>query len=79
MQETTTIYDAEDATEEVITLATSIADGWYPEGPIDWEDVWDRLDGASLDDGTRLDLGENLLSPALKKIKREILKARKDG
>lgn len=71
-------HESEDVTEEMVKLALDIVDGWYQEGPIDWEDVWDRLDGAELADGTRLELGVELLSPALKKIKREVLKARKE-
>jgi len=74
----TTLHEAEDVTEEIVKLALDIVDGWYQEGPIDWEDVWDRLDGAELADGTRLELGIELLSRGLKKIRREVLKARKE-
>lgn len=72
-----TVRRVDQVTDEIVQAAQEIVDGWYPKGRIDWEDVWDRLDGASLEDGTVLDLGDNLLSPALVYIKKEIQHARK--
>lgn len=63
-------------TDEVVRLAVDIVDGWYQEGRIDWEDVWDRLDGSELSDGTKLDLGNDLDSSELKELKRKVRKIR---
>lgn len=65
-------------TDEVLSLTESITDGWYRDGPIDWQDVWDRLDGTWLNDGTCLDIPE-LDSPAQRKIRKHISSARKQG
>lgn len=70
--------EASDVTDEMVTMALDIVEGWYDEGRIDWEDVWDRMERYPLNDGTELDLGEDFSSAALKKIKREVLKARKE-
>jgi hypothetical protein len=64
---------AEDVTEEMVERARGILEGWYSEGRTDWSDVWDRMERQGpLEDGTFLDLGEDLASPALKRIKREV-------
>ena len=73
----TSIHAVEDVTDEIIELVNGVVEGWYSEGRIDWSDVWDRVEGAELEDGTELDLGTDLGSPALNKLKREILKLRK--
>jgi hypothetical protein len=72
----TELQSADAVTEEIISLAYDIVDGWYQEGPVDWEDVLDRLDGATLADGSLLDLGSSLTSPAIRKIKKAVIKAR---
>lgn len=64
-------------TREVVQVACEIVDGWYPSqghSPqrIDWMDVWDRLDGTELADGSVLDLGDNLLDPSLQELKRAV-------
>ena len=63
---------AEDVTEEMVDLVRNILDGWYQDTRINWGDVWDRAEGTELADGTRLDMGTDLMSPALKEIKRQI-------
>lgn len=40
-----------------------VHDGWYPKGRVDWEDFLDRLERRGYD------LGESMLSPAIKRIK----------
>ncbi len=59
-----------DVTDEMVTAVRNVLDGWYPSGRVDWPDVWDRVDGTELDDGTRLDLGDSLTTPALRELKR---------
>lgn len=79
MTDYTSPVSAEDVTEEILDLAREATDaGWFPDGKIEWETVWDRMDGATLRDGTRLDLGGDLSSPALRKIQRVIRKEARD-
>lgn len=72
----TSPVEAEDVTDEMIGLVRDVVDGWYQDSPIDWEDVWDRVDGAELADGTRLDLGSDMLTPALRRLRREARRPR---
>lgn len=60
------IIEASDVDDALIEDALDIADGWYSEGPIDWEDLIDRLEG------TTLDFGVNMDSQAIRKIQREV-------
>lgn len=66
------VRTAEDVTPEIIELVRGIVEGWYNEGRIDWEDVWDRMDKSFLGDGRGIDMGDDLASPALRKIQKEI-------
>lgn len=72
------LIEEADATDEVITIVMSIVDGWYSETAIDWDDVWDRADGTELPSGEVLDI-ENLASPAIRRIKQEVRRIRRDG
>lgn len=72
MNKYTSPVTAEDVTEEMVQAAVDIVDGWYQGSRIDWGDVLDRLDGTLLDDGTRLDLGNDLTTPAIAKIKKDV-------
>lgn len=61
-----TAYDTipselKDATLEIVR-------GWYPNGRIDWEDVWDRLDGTELEDGRKVDI-QTLVGPTIDGLK----------
>ena len=62
----------QDVTEEMVTMAEEIVSGWYDEGRIDWEDVWDRMEKYPLEDGSRLDMGTDLGSPALRYIQSQV-------
>jgi hypothetical protein len=73
------VRTAEDVTDEALEMVQGIVEGWYNEGRIDWEDVWDRMDKKVLDDGRGIDMGSDLGSPAIRKIKREIRKWRALG
>ena len=61
---------ADDVTEEMVEIVRGILEGWYNEGRIDWEDVWDRAERIPLDDGTELDLPQDLGSPVYKALKK---------
>ncbi|MFD8648675.1 hypothetical protein [Streptomyces mirabilis] len=69
---------AADVTDELVQMTVSIVDGWYNEGDVDWENVWDRLEKQTLDDGRGIDLGENLGSAALRALQRRVRAARKE-
>lgn len=73
----TTVSSASDVTEEIMEVARGVVDGWYGEGRIDWEDVWDRMDGTLLEDGTTLDMGNEDDTPAMRKIKKAINQERR--
>lgn len=69
----TTVTKAEDVSTEVLLAATEIYRGWFADSVrIDWEDFLDRLDGIPLDDGSQLDLGTDLSSPAIVLIRKHI-------
>lgn len=71
MTEYTSPQTAEDVTEEMIQMARNVVDGWYEGRRVDWDDVWSRLDGSSMEDGTQLDLPQDLLSPVFAVLRRE--------
>ena len=75
----TEVTAATHVTDEVMDYARSIVEGWYNEGRVDWEGVWDRMDGSRLNDGTTLDLGGQMDSPAMRKIQRQIRKEFREG
>ena len=64
-----------EVTDELVEAAYEIADGWYQNGRIDWEDVWDRMERNDPD----LDLGSDLGSPELVEIKKRVLKMRREA
>lgn len=71
------IRTADHVDDEIIGLAHGIVDGWYTEGRIDWDDFLDRLDGSQLEDGSIVDLGNDMGSPAIRKIQTEVRAYRK--
>ena len=75
----TTISVVADVTEEVLSTARDIVEGWYNNGRVDWENVWDRMDGSRMDDGTTLDMGGQTDTPAMRKIQRTIRKEFREG
>lgn len=75
-----TVTEVDQVTEEITKAAEGIFDGWFAdEARIDWTDFIDRLDGIPLEDGMTLDLGESMVSPAVKAIKRHIRAYQKLG
>lgn len=62
-----TVTEAKDVTEDLLEEAVSIVEGWYPDGQVDWVNVWDRMEQYS-----DLDLGTQIDSPAMRKIKRYV-------
>lgn len=74
----TSVVREEDLTEEILGAAEAIYDGWYSHEPrVDWHDFLDRLDGAVLSDGTRLDLGNDMMSSAVRAVKKHITRYQK--
>lgn len=73
------VRTAEDVTEDVIEGAWGIIEGWYMDTPIDWEDVWDRLESTPLRGWAKPDLGGTIGTPAMKKIQREMKKRKREA
>jgi len=71
------VIEESQVTEEILQIAFDVVDGWYQDVRVDWEDAIDRMDGAELPDGSILDLGNSMMSPAIRKIKREVAKYRR--
>jgi hypothetical protein len=55
-----------------------IVDGWYQDTRIDWEGVWDRLDGIQLNDGRVLDI-RVVTSPVQVALKNRVIRRRWQG
>ncbi len=66
------LMQSPELTAEIMVMAMEIVDGWYQTGRINWGDVWDRLDGAELSNGDRIDVGGDLLAPELARIKNHV-------
>lgn len=77
--EWTAIRTSEDVTPEVIEIVHGLVDGWFDTGPIDTGDLTDRLERHRLEDGSQIDLGDDITSPAIRKIMREARRYQKLG
>lgn len=74
------VTEADDVTEDVLESAEKVYDGWFADADrIDWDDFISRLENRGLEDGTELDLGDSMLTPAIEKIKRHIRTYRRLG
>ena len=68
-----TVTDAAHVTDEILTLVREICDGWYLDKPIDWEDVWERVEKTPYPTfGSYVDLGPEVNTPAMRAIQRAI-------
>lgn len=73
MSEERSITELVDVTQDVLDAAESVHDGWYADaGRVEWDDFIDRLEG-QLD----ADFGDDMQSPAIRKIQAHIRKYRK--
>lgn len=80
MDEYRRIREAVDVDDEIVEAALSIVDGFYATRPaIDWEDVLDRMEMRRDARGRQYDLGGDADSPAIRKIKREVRRIRREG
>ena len=61
-------------TKELLEQIVDFSFDWYPEGQIDWDDLLYRIEV-----NFNLDLGNDMLSPEIKKIKAAINKARREA
>jgi hypothetical protein len=64
----TVLTASTDVTEEILTIVESVHDRWFAHGRIDWEDFIHRMNGAALKDGSVIDLGSDMSSPAIKAV-----------
>lgn len=71
------VIEAEDVTKEVLDAAESVEE-WFADESIDWEDFLDRMERIKLSDGSKIDMGESLDSPAIRQIKKHIRNIRKE-
>lgn len=69
---------ADDVTEEMIALLVETLSDWEEGDRIDWGHVLDIIDGAQLADGSILDLGGDMTTPAITKLKRRTLATLKE-
>lgn len=69
---------AEDVTDELVELVADAIDGFQGTDVrrVDWEEAYDRVDGATMADGRELVLPTELLSPAFVELKKRVRKAR---
>ena len=68
------LVTAEDITEGFVEwFYDSAIDGWYDDGPVDWEEVIDRAEDYEHD------FGDSMLSPAILKIQRECRRIRREA
>ncbi|MFJ2783693.1 MULTISPECIES: hypothetical protein [unclassified Streptomyces] len=77
MSQEFTPHRADEVTEEIIELTLEIADSFYAESRIDWDDVFYRLDGTELADGRELWMPTDWLAPSIAAIKKAVNKARR--
>ncbi|MER5862195.1 hypothetical protein [Kitasatospora sp. NPDC002040] len=67
-----TPHTAGEVTEEIVTLAYEIAEGWYRDCRIDWEDLLYRLDGSELADGRKLWMPDQMTAPSVIALQRAV-------
>jgi hypothetical protein len=74
----TQVITTDDVTESILRIAEQVFEDWFDfDEPIDWDDdsygFWTRMEDHDID------LGEQLDTPAMRKIQRHIRKYRKEG
>lgn len=61
------VIETADVTEKLLDEVWSVVEGWYLDTPIDWDDVWTRVERYST-----WSFGDEYDSPAMRKIQREM-------
>lgn len=75
----TYIVQESDLTEEILRAAEDVHDGYFAdERRVDWEELWDRLDGYYLEDQSRIDLPSDLESPVFAALKKHLKHHRRE-
>ena len=72
------ITEESDVDSEVLAAA-EYAESWFTDDRIDWDDFIDKMDGYHLKDGSVIDMGPSMDTPAIRAIKRYIKKLRAQG
>lgn len=63
---------ADEARRADVIASLESALEWQDNEPrVDWEEVWDRMEGDTLSDGTRLALPSNLSSPVFRALQKQ--------
>lgn len=78
LPETTPAELGDEIMGELKDHAFTIADGWYADGRIDWENVFDRMDDSEMLDGRRLEM-TTLYGPVIDAIKAHVRKVRRES
>jgi len=73
------VVEATHVDDGFLDMVREVTDSWFPDGPIDWERVWERVEGYTFDDGRYVCMGDEMDSPAMRKIKRVIRKERAES
>jgi hypothetical protein len=74
------IFTGAQVTKGVLALAENVEEDWFSDKEkIRWPEFWDKLEGSFLPDGTRIDLGNEFNTLAMKKIKKHINQYRQYG
>lgn len=73
----TRVIAADDVTQEILDAAESVEEHFTGE-PINWEDFLNRIERIELSDGSKIDMGESLDSPAIRKVKKHIRQIRRE-
>lgn len=70
---------AADVTDEILEYALDTTENWFPDMPIEWESVWDRMEGYEFPNGKKLSWGDEFDTAAMKKVQRYVRKIRSQG
>lgn len=66
----TELKSVEDITDEVREIVRDVVEGWFSTGRIDEEDFADRVEGKTLNDGSKLLLPQTFAHPVFKELKK---------
>jgi hypothetical protein len=74
------LWDARVVTPEIINIIWGITEAHFPAAVIDWDEVWEQIDGIRLADGRIFEIlpGASVGTPTLIAIKQTILWMRRE-
>lgn len=66
----TELKTVEDITDEIREIVQGVVEGWFSSGRINQEDFADRVEGHTLNDGSKLLLPQTFAHPVFKELKK---------